>query len=192
VEVSLFCDIFVISNLFYLLTCELCALRLNRIEKKWSARTAWILERSDNVTRPRVLVVNDESALRDFFRINLKVRGCDVLVTWGCPEVLAVIKKEHPDLVILDLTVRGVDGFELCRQICQSSLSSVIAFDMRGNESDLLRCLEMGVDDYLWRPFGVDELMARVWAVLRSKRLARPSQPSSPVDMTLAVPIAEI
>jgi DNA-binding response OmpR family regulator len=131
-----------------------------------------MVERRKNVTRPRILVVNDESALRDFFRINLKVRG---------PEVLAIMQEEQPDLVILDLTVRGVDGFELCRQICQSSLSSVIAFNMRGNESDLLRCLEMGVDDYLGKPFGVDELMARVWAVLRRKRLTRPSQPSNPV-----------
>jgi DNA-binding response OmpR family regulator len=147
-------------------------------------------KRSNNLTRPRVLVVNDESALRDFFRINLKVRGCDVRVTWGSPEVLAIMQKEKPDLVILDLTVRGVDGFELCRQICQSSVSSVIAFNMRGNEADLLRCLEMGVDDYLWKPFGVDELMARVWAVLRCKRLARPSQPSNPV-VSLALPIAE-
>jgi DNA-binding response OmpR family regulator len=149
-----------------------------------------MVERRKNVTRPRVLVVNDESALRDFFRINLKVRGCEVLVTWGSPEVLATMQKEQPDLVILDLTVRGVDGFELCRQICQSSLSSVIAFNMRGNESDLLRCLEMGVDDYLGKPFGVDELMARVWAVLRRKRLVRPSQPSNPL-MAEALPVAE-
>ncbi|MBN1191206.1 MAG: response regulator [Dehalococcoidales bacterium] len=144
------------------------------------------------MTRPRVLIVNDESSLRDFFRINLKARGCDVSVTWGCPEVLAIIRKDSPDLVILDLTVRGVDGFDLCGQICQSSLSSVIAFNMRGNETDLLRCLEMGVDDYLWKPFGVDELMARVWAVLRCKRISRPPQPSSPVDVSLALPIANI
>jgi DNA-binding response OmpR family regulator len=153
-----------------------------------------MLERSKKLTRPRVLVVNDESALRDFFRINLKVRGCDVLVTLGSPEVLALLKKEQPDLVILDLTVRGVDGFELCRQICQASLTSVIAFNMRGNESDLLRCLEMGVDDYLGKPFGVDELMARVWAVLRRKRLAWPPQPSSPVlinQVSMALPMAD-
>jgi DNA-binding response OmpR family regulator len=146
------------------------------------------------VTRPRILVVNDESALRDFFSINLKVRGCDVLTSWGSPEVLAIMQKEQPDLVILDLTVRGVDGFELCRQICQSSRSSVIAFNMRGNESDLLRCLDLGVDDYLWRPFGVDELMARVWAVLRRKRLSRPFSPPNLVEkneVSMALPVAE-
>jgi two-component system, OmpR family, phosphate regulon response regulator PhoB len=162
--------------------------------KKRSARTGGIPERSKKVTRPRILVVNDESALRDFFRINLMVRGCDVLVSWGSPEVLAIMQKEQPDLVILDLTVRGVDGFELCRQICQSSSSSVIAFNMRGNETDLLRCLELGVDDYLWRPFGVDELMARVWAVLRRKRLVKPSPPSSPAvenQVSMALPLAD-
>jgi CheY-like chemotaxis protein len=140
-----------------------------------SARTGE--KRSNTLARPRVLVINDDSALRDFICISLGGSGCDVLLCAGSPEVLTIMQKEQPDLVILDLTVRGVDGLELCRQICQSS-SSVIAFNLWGNESDLLRCLEMGADDYLGKPFGVDELTARVWAILRRKRLARPSQPS--------------
>jgi two-component system KDP operon response regulator KdpE len=131
------------------------------------------------MTRPRILVVNDEQALRDFFRFNLNARGYEVSDTMGSPEVLNMVEKEQPDLVILDLMLEGLDGFQLCQQICQSSQSSVIAFNMRGGEADLLRCLEMGVDDYLNKPFGVDELMARVRAVLRHKRWNKSPEPAN-------------
>lgn len=131
---------------------------------------------------PRILVVNDESSLRDFFSFNLKVRGCEVIATLGSPAVIQTVQKEQPDIVILDLNVRGVDGFELCREICRSSSASVIAFNMRGGESDLLNCLEMGVDDYLGKPFGVDELMARIWAVLRRRRKIRNTQMTESQD----------
>jgi DNA-binding response OmpR family regulator len=152
-------------------------LRYICIEQK-SVRTGGVFEMSKNVTRPCILIVSDEPALSDLFRVSLKVRDSDVLVSPGCPDVFAIVQNEQPDLVILELTVRGVDGFELCRQICQDSSSSVIAFNMWGNESELLRCLEMGVDDYLGKPFGVAELTARVRAVLRRTMLARPSPPS--------------
>ena len=125
------------------------------------------------MNRPKVLIVNDEAAIRDFFHFNLQRRGYEVIDTLGTPEVMALVENEDPDLVILDLMVRGVDGFGLCRRICQSTRSSVIAFNMRGGESDLLRCLEIGVDDYLGKPIGVDELMARVRAVLRNKGSVR-------------------
>ncbi len=129
------------------------------------------------MARPRIFVVNDEAPLRDFFRINLKVRGYDVYDTMGNPDVLAMIEKQRPDLVILDLMVSGVDGFELCQQICESSLSSVIAINLRGGDADLIRCLEMGVDDYLGKPFGVDELLARIGAALRHRRWVRSPEP---------------
>jgi len=129
------------------------------------------------MARLSIFVVNDEAALRSFFRFNLKARGYDVIDTVGSPDTLSRIKESHPDLVILDLTIRGTDGFELCREICEGSISSVIAINMRGGDSDLLKCLEMGVDDYLGKPFGVDELMARIGAVLRHKRRTRPSEP---------------
>jgi DNA-binding response OmpR family regulator len=125
------------------------------------------------MNRPKILIINDEAALRDFFRFNLQMRGYDVTDTLGLPDVYTLVEKEQPDLVILDLMVRGIDGVELCRRICRSTDSSVIAFNMRGGENDLLRCLEIGVDDYLGKPIGVDELMARVRAVLRNKRFIK-------------------
>ena len=136
------------------------------------------MEANNNITSSSlILVVNDEPALRDFFRFNLQVRGYEVIDTSGSSDVLDIVKKEMPDLTILDLMVRAVDGFELCRQICSFSSSRLIAFNMRGGDSDLLRCLEMGVDDYLGKPFGVDELMSRVRAVLRCKRFNKAPEP---------------
>jgi two-component system, OmpR family, KDP operon response regulator KdpE len=120
--------------------------------------------------RSIVIVVNDEVALRNFFRFNLKARGFEVYDVTGCPEVLELVEEKQPDIVILDLMVRDVDGFALCKQICEMGTSSVIALNMRGSESDLIRCLDMGVADYLNKPFGVDELLARINAVLRHQR----------------------
>ncbi len=121
----------------------------------------------------RVLVVNDEASLRTFFNFNLHARGYEVMDTIGSPSVFELVQNEHPDLVILDLMIQGIYGFELCRNICQHSNSSVIAFNMRGGDVDLLTCLNMGVDDYLGKPFGVDELMSRVRAVLRFRNLTK-------------------
>jgi two-component system KDP operon response regulator KdpE len=117
----------------------------------------------------RILIINDEPAIRAFFRFNLEIRGYRVLESGGCPEVLEVFRREKPDLTILDLRIAGTDGLELCRCLCEEEDSSVIVFNMRGGESDLLKCLKMGVGDYLCKPFGVDEFIARVRAVLRYK-----------------------
>jgi DNA-binding response OmpR family regulator len=122
-----------------------------------------------------ILIVNDEPALRDFFKFNLRGRGFKVIDISGSQDVINVVRKEMPDLTILDLMVREVDGFELCRSICATSSSRMIAFNMRGGEADLLRCLEIGVDDYLGKPFGVQELMSRVRAVLDNKREVKTS-----------------
>ena len=128
------------------------------------------------MTRPRILVVNDELAMQEFFRFNLTVRGYEVIAAKGSAGVLVMVEKAQPHLVILDLMVRGVDGFELCQKICDSAKISVIAFNMRGGEADLLKCLAMGVEDYLGKPFGVEELLARIRAVLRYRGLNRAAE----------------
>jgi DNA-binding response OmpR family regulator len=120
--------------------------------------------------RTRILVVNDEPALREFFRFNLQARGYDVIQSVGCPEVADIIKKERPDIAIIDLMLSGANGFDLCKSICDAGESAIIVFNMRGGEADLLKCVEMGVDDYLGKPLGVDELMSRVRAVERCKQ----------------------
>jgi DNA-binding response OmpR family regulator len=119
---------------------------------------------------PRILIVNDEHSLRDLFRFNLEARGYEVSALDSKDKILSLMDEYKPDTVILDLNLIYADGFELCRRICMRKNASVIAFNMRGGESDLLKCLQLGVDDYIGKPFGVDELMARVRAVLRSRR----------------------
>jgi DNA-binding response OmpR family regulator len=122
------------------------------------------------VIRPLILIVIDEPALRYLFDINLNLRGYDVIDMRGSVEVLDFVEKNRPDMVILDLMTGSVNGFDLCKELCDCHTSSVIAFNMRGGDADLLKCLEMGVDDYIGKPFGIDELIARINAVLRKIR----------------------
>ncbi len=119
---------------------------------------------------PRIVVINDYAPLRNLLRINLSARGFEVLDTKSTPDIFETIKRVQPDLVIQDLILGGIDGFELCRQICESEVSAVIVINLRSGEPELLKCLEIGVDDYINKPFGVDELMARVGAALRHRK----------------------
>ena len=122
------------------------------------------------MSHPRILIINDYAPLRALLRINLKVRGyavTDMCSTNNLPET---VRKEKPNLVILDLVLDEVDGMDTCRQICREGCSSVLAINLRSGESDMLKCLEMGVADYISKPFGVDELMARIEAALRHRQ----------------------
>lgn len=123
---------------------------------------------------PHILVIIDEPALKYLFSINLYSRGYEVKVLPGSSDLISNIAQFNPDLVILDLMIPGIDGFSLCNFLCKSNISPVIAFNMRGGDADLLKCLEMGVDDYIGKPFGIDELIARINAVLRHRRFERP------------------
>jgi DNA-binding response OmpR family regulator len=134
------------------------------------------------VVRPLILIIIDEPALKDLFSINLSVRGYDAFAIQGSAETLESVEKNKPDLVILDLMIGGADGFEICKKLCASRLSPVIAFNMRGGDADLLRCFEMGVDDYIGKPFSVEELMARINAVLRNKRFGKQKESEKSIE----------
>ena len=125
----------------------------------------------NNVT---VLVVDDEKPLRDFVRRNLDVRGFNVRVASNGLEALAIFNTQAIELVILDVMMPRMDGLETIRRIRQSSLVPVIVLSALGEESDKIRALNLGADDYLTKPFGVGELLARVQAVLRRARWAEP------------------
>lgn len=115
----------------------------------------------------RVLVVDDEKPLRDFVRRNLEVRGYHVQVAANGLEALALFHAQAFDLIILDLMMPHMDGLETARRIRQSSIVPIIVLTALGEESDKIAAFEMGADDYLTKPFGVEELLARVRAVLR-------------------------
>ena len=114
-----------------------------------------------------VLVVDDERPLREFVRRNLEVRGYRVETASNGLEALARMESRAFDLVILDLMMPHMDGLEATRRIRQGSLVPIVILTALGEESDKVSAFDLGVDDYLTKPFGVGELLARVKAVLR-------------------------
>jgi|SRR5579871_507845 len=119
--------------------------------------------------RTSVLLVEDDPNIVDLIRSNLTVRGYDVTVAPG-PGALRLLETEQPDIVLLDLMLPGVDGFELCRQLRERSSVGIIVVSARGGEQDKVNALYLGADDYLTKPFGVEELLARITATLRRTR----------------------
>lgn len=135
--------------------------------------------------RSLVLVVEDDRNVRDLVRANLLARGFAVLTAENGRDGKALAVRESPDLVLVDLMLPGrVDGFELCRDLRAASNCGIIVLSARGSESDKVRALNLGADDYLTKPFGIDELLARIQATLRRSR-PHPSegQPTGPVQV---------
>ncbi len=119
-----------------------------------------------------ILVVDDEKPLRDFMRRNLEVRNFNVVTASNGLEALALFNTHNVDLVILDVMMPRMDGLETIRRIRQNSLVPIIVLSALGEEHDKIHALNLGADDYLTKPFGVGELLARVQAVLRRARWA--------------------
>ncbi len=119
------------------------------------------------MTPPTVLVVDDERPLRDFICRNLEARKFTVVSANNGLEALARFQSQPIDLVILDVMMPYMDGLETIRRIRQKSLVPIIVLSALGEEQDKVKALNLGADDYLTKPFGVSELMARVHAVLR-------------------------
>jgi DNA-binding response OmpR family regulator len=123
-----------------------------------------------------VLVVDDEPRLADVVRMNLEVEGYRVLTAANGMEALARLTQDLPDLVVLDVMMPEMDGFETLRRIRQVSSVPVIMLTVRAEEADRIKGLEIGADDYLTKPFSQPELVARIRAHLRRSMVqaARP------------------
>ncbi len=117
-----------------------------------------------------VLVIEDDPNIVDLLRSNLLVRGYHVAVSATGRDALDLLESEDPDVVLVDLGLPGIDGFDLCRQIRERSDIGMIVVSARGHEGDKVRALNLGADDYLTKPFGVEELLARINARLRRSR----------------------
>ncbi len=132
------------------------------------------------MSKTRILVVDDELSIIKFLRANLEARGYEVLAAMDGAEALQTFEMELPDLVILDIMMPKTDGFEVCRRLREWTQTPIIMLSARGDESDKVKCLDLGADDYITKPFGASELIARVRAVLRRTEAAAtmPSQPS--------------
>jgi CheY-like chemotaxis protein len=122
--------------------------------------------------RTRALLVEDDPSIVDLIRSNLAVRGFETIIATDGDKALAVLDAEKPDIVLLDLMLPETDGFVLCRQIRERSHVAVIVVSARGGEHDKVTALNMGADDYMTKPFSVEELLARISATLRRTRLA--------------------
>jgi len=125
--------------------------------------------------RTRALVVEDDPNIVDLIRSNLAVRGFDTVVSADGLRALQLLDTEGPDIVLLDLMLPEVDGFELCRQIRERSGVAIIVVSARGGERDKVTALNMGADDYMTKPFSIEELLARITATLRRTRPAGPA-----------------
>ena len=119
------------------------------------------------MNKTAVLVVDDEKSLREFVHRNLEIRGYQVFTAANGLEALAHFHAENISLVVLDLMMPNMDGLETIRRIRQISLVPVVILSALGQEEDKINALNLGADDYLTKPFGVGELLARVQAVLR-------------------------
>jgi two-component system, OmpR family, KDP operon response regulator KdpE len=123
----------------------------------------------------RALVVEDDPNIVDLIRSNLAVRGFDTVVSTDGSRALQLLDTEAPDIVLLDLMLPEIDGFELCRQIRERSGVAIIVVSARGGERDKVTALNMGADDYMTKPFSIEELLARITATLRRTRPAPPA-----------------
>ena len=135
----------------------------------------------EQVTNTRALVVEDDPNIVDLIRSNLAVRGFDTVVSADGVRALQLLETEEPDIVLLDLMLPEVDGFDLCRQIRERSTVAVIVVSARGGERDKVTALNMGADDYMTKPFSVEELLARISANLRRTRAAGATEPGPPI-----------
>ena len=122
---------------------------------------------------PRVLVVEDELQMRRFLRTSLAAHGYRVAEAVTAPDAVSAAGTDNPDVILLDLGLPGGDGIDVLRRIREWSRVPVIVISARGRDDDKVAALDGGADDYLTKPFSVDELLARVRVALRHAQSAR-------------------
>src|ERR671917_323930 len=125
-----------------------------------------------------ILVVDDEPRIISFMRMNLELEGCRVITATNGREALERARDDLPDLVLLDIMMPGMDGFEVLRRLRQTSTVPVIVLTAKDEEEDRIRGLELGADDYIGKPFSHRELVSRIRAVLRRHLIQPPVQQS--------------
>ena len=127
--------------------------------------------RREQPARASLLVVEDEDSLREALKINLELENYEVTLAVNGPDALKAVKNEFFDLIILDIMLPELDGFEVARILRKEMPTPILMLTARDDEIDRVVGLEMGADDYLTKPFSMRELMARVKAQLRRTRI---------------------
>src|SRR5947208_3328737 len=136
-----------------------------------------------SVNERTVLVVEDEAAIAEAVRARLASEGYRVLVAGDGPNALEIAGAEHPDLVVLDLMLPGMDGLEVCRELQRESWVPVLVLTARTEEADKVAGFAVGADDYLTKPFSLRELTVRVKAILRRvDRIKGAAEPAGAIE----------
>ena len=125
-----------------------------------------------------ILVADDEARMRRFMRMNLDLEGYRVIEAENGMEAVNRVREDLPDLVLLDVMMPEMDGFEALRLIRETSNIPVIILTVKGEEDDRVRGLELGADDYVTKPFSPRELASRIKAVLRRAEMPTPAEQS--------------
>ena len=123
------------------------------------------------MSNEKILVVDDDKNICELLRLYLVKEGYGVTIANDGTAALQEFDKLHPDLVLLDVMMPGIDGWEVCRKIRQNNQTPIIMLTAKGDVTDRITGLEMGADDYLVKPFEMKELMARINAVLRRSEI---------------------
>lgn len=139
----------------------------------------------------KILVVDDEKNIVDIIKFNLKKEGYEVITAEDGAEAILKTYEENPDLILLDIMMPRVDGYEACKKIREKYDTPIIMLTARAEEVDKVLGLELGADDYVTKPFGVRELMARVKANLRRKSVT-PQAEETPKGNTLVFGMLEV
>ena len=134
------------------------------------------------MTQQTVLVVDDEEAIAEAVRARLHSEGFEVVVAGDGPEAIGLCEQVHPDLVVLDLMLPGMDGLEVCRQIQRDRWVPVLMLTARTEEADKVAGFAVGADDYLTKPFSLRELVVRVRAILRRMERIGALTADEPID----------
>jgi two-component system KDP operon response regulator KdpE len=125
---------------------------------------------------PRVLIVDDEPGILGTLAPLFRARGYDVLTATTGHAAIVAAERDKPDLIVLDLALPDLDGADVCRTVRERTGIPIVVLSARGAEEDKVRALDLGADDYMTKPFGAEELLARVRAALRR---SEPPMPAS-------------
>ena len=127
--------------------------------------------------KDRVLVIEDDKSIRNFFRTVLEANNYEVLIGKTGAEGYSMITSQCPDVVILDLGLPDMDGMKILKGVREWSAMPVIVVSARTHERDKVEALDLGADDYITKPFGTSELLARIRTAIRHTRSGIPNQP---------------
>jgi two-component system, OmpR family, KDP operon response regulator KdpE len=137
------------------------------------------------MSETKILVVDDEPQIRRVLRSTLTSSGYTIVEAKTGEEAVDLARKEKPDLVLLDVNMPGIGGMEACREIRRSSEAAIIMLTVRDAERDKVVALDAGADDYVVKPFGIEELLARIRAALRRYAPEDKLPPFASKDLTL-------